>query len=71
MPLLRFSTATLDGEEFVPWLASAGELAYAPTCRLRGITISSTPGSFLAYFAPARTYGGISGSAARIRIVRK
>jgi hypothetical protein len=30
MPRLRFSTATLDGEEFVPWLASAGELAYAP-----------------------------------------
>ncbi len=30
MPRLRFSTSTLAGEEFVPWLASAGELAYTP-----------------------------------------
>ena len=30
MPRLRFSTSTLAGEEFVPWLASAGELAYSP-----------------------------------------
>jgi len=27
---LRFSTSTLAGEEIVPWLASAGELAYSP-----------------------------------------
>lgn len=26
----RFSTSTLAGKEFVPWLASAGELAYSP-----------------------------------------
>ena len=26
----RFSTSTLAGEQFVPWLAAAGELAYAP-----------------------------------------
>ncbi len=26
----KFSTSTLDGEEIVPWLASAGELAYSP-----------------------------------------
>jgi hypothetical protein len=26
----RFSTSTISGEEFVPWLASAGELAYTP-----------------------------------------
>jgi len=30
MPRLRFSTSTLAGKEFVPWLASAGELAYSP-----------------------------------------
>ena len=30
MPRLRFSTSTLAGEEFVPWLASDGELAYSP-----------------------------------------
>ena len=30
MSRLRFSTSTLAGEEFVPWLASAGELAYSP-----------------------------------------
>ncbi len=30
MPRRRFSTSTLDGEEFVPWLASTGELAYSP-----------------------------------------
>ena len=30
MPRLRFSTSTLKGEEIVPWLASAGELAYSP-----------------------------------------
>ncbi len=30
MPRLRFSTSTLAGEEFVPWLASAGELSYSP-----------------------------------------
>ncbi len=30
MPRLRFSTSTLAGEEFVPWLASTGELAYSP-----------------------------------------
>jgi hypothetical protein len=30
MPRLRFSTSTLLGEEIVPWLASAGELAYSP-----------------------------------------
>jgi hypothetical protein len=30
MPRLRFSTFTLQGEEIVPWLASAGELAYSP-----------------------------------------
>ena len=30
MPRPRFSTSTLAGEEFVPWLASAGELAYSP-----------------------------------------
>ncbi len=30
MPRLRFSTSTLAGEEFVPWLAAAGELAYSP-----------------------------------------
>ena len=30
MPRLRFSTSTLAGEEFVPWLASSGELAYTP-----------------------------------------
>jgi hypothetical protein len=30
MPRLRFSTSTLAGEEFVPWLASAGELSYCP-----------------------------------------
>ncbi len=27
---MRFSTSTLSGEEIVPWLASAGELAYSP-----------------------------------------
>ena len=27
---MRFSTSTLAGEEFVPWLAAAGELAYSP-----------------------------------------
>src|SRR5437588_12829994 len=26
----RFSTSTLSGEEFVPWLASTGALAYTP-----------------------------------------
>src|SRR5258708_38529637 len=30
MSRLRSSTSTLAGEEFVPWLASAGELAYSP-----------------------------------------
>jgi hypothetical protein len=30
LPRLRFSTSTLQGEEIVPWLASAGELAYSP-----------------------------------------
>lgn len=30
MPRLRFSTSTSQGEEIVPWLASAGELAYSP-----------------------------------------
>src|SRR5438046_5652796 len=30
MPRLRFSTSTLADEEFVPWLAAAGELAYSP-----------------------------------------
>jgi hypothetical protein len=30
MPRKRFSTSTLAGEEIVPWLASAGELAYSP-----------------------------------------
>ena len=30
MPRLRLSTSTLAGEEFVPWLASGGELAYSP-----------------------------------------
>lgn len=30
MPRPRFSTSTLAGDEFVPWLASAGELAYFP-----------------------------------------
>ena len=30
MPRLRFSTSTSAGEEFVPWLASSGELAYSP-----------------------------------------
>jgi hypothetical protein len=30
MSRLRFSTSTLAGEEFVPWLASVGELAYSP-----------------------------------------
>jgi hypothetical protein len=30
MPRLRLSTSTLQGEEIVPWLASAGELAYSP-----------------------------------------
>ncbi len=30
MPRLRLSTSTLAGEEFNPWLASAGELAYSP-----------------------------------------
>src|SRR5439155_1940130 len=30
MPRRRFSTSTLAGEEFVPWLAAAGELAYTP-----------------------------------------
>jgi hypothetical protein len=30
MPRLRFSTSTLAGEEVVPWLAAAGELAYSP-----------------------------------------
>ena len=27
---MRFSTSTLAGKEFVPWLAAAGELAYSP-----------------------------------------
>jgi hypothetical protein len=27
---MRFSTSTLAGEQFVPWLASTGELAYSP-----------------------------------------
>jgi len=30
MPRLRLSTSTLQGEAIVPWLASAGELAYSP-----------------------------------------
>ena len=30
MPRQRLSTSTLAGDEFVPWLASAGELAYSP-----------------------------------------
>jgi hypothetical protein len=30
MSRLRFSTSALADEEFVPWLASAGELAYSP-----------------------------------------
>src|SRR5437016_9084352 len=30
MSRLRFSTSTVAGEEFVPWLGSAGELAYSP-----------------------------------------
>jgi hypothetical protein len=30
MRRLRFSTSTLAGVEIVPWLASAGELAYSP-----------------------------------------
>lgn len=30
MPRRRFSTSTLAGQEFVPWLAAAGELAYTP-----------------------------------------
>jgi hypothetical protein len=30
MPRLKFSTSTVKGDEFVPWLASAGELAYSP-----------------------------------------
>src|ERR1041384_6913067 len=30
MPRPRFSTSTLAGKEFVPWLAAAGELAYTP-----------------------------------------
>ena len=30
MPRLRRSTSTLQGEEIVPSLASAGELAYSP-----------------------------------------
>jgi len=30
MPRPRFSTSTLAGKEFVPWLAAAGELAYSP-----------------------------------------
>ena len=30
MPQQRFSTSTMKGEEIVPWLASAGELAYSP-----------------------------------------
>jgi hypothetical protein len=30
MPRRRFSTSTISGDEFVPWLASAGELAYSP-----------------------------------------
>jgi len=30
MPRPRFSTSTLAGKESVPWLASAGELAYSP-----------------------------------------
>jgi hypothetical protein len=30
MPRPRLSTSTLAGDEFVPWLASAGELAYSP-----------------------------------------
>jgi hypothetical protein len=29
-PRVRFSTSTLAGEAFVPWLAAAGELAYSP-----------------------------------------
>ena len=27
---MRFSTSTLAGDEFVPWLAATGELAYTP-----------------------------------------
>src|SRR5260370_3311527 len=30
MSRLRFSTSPLAGDELVPWLASAGELAYSP-----------------------------------------
>jgi hypothetical protein len=30
MSRMRFPTSTLAGDEFVPWLASAGELAYSP-----------------------------------------
>jgi hypothetical protein len=30
MPRRRFSTSTLTGDAIVPWLASAGQLAYSP-----------------------------------------
>ncbi len=71
MSRLRFSTSTLAGKEFVPWLASDGELAYSPIRRRREITTFSILGSFLEYFTPVRAYDGISGSAVHLRTVRR
>jgi len=71
MSRLRFSTSTVAGEEFVPWLASAGELAYSPHSPPERDYYFQYSWVIPEYFAPVRAYDGISGSAVHLRTVRR
>lgn len=44
MPRLRFSTSTLQGEEIVPWLASAAHWRTVPIHRPTGTTVFNIRG---------------------------
>ena len=62
MPRLRFSASTLQGEEIVPWLASAGELAYSPHSPPNRAYYFQYSWVIPEIFRGAQEYAGTSGS---------
>ena len=68
---LRFSISTLLGEEIVPWLASAGELAYSPNSPPDRDYYFQYSWVIPGIFRGAQEYAGTSGSVVRLKMIRK
>jgi len=71
MQRFRFSTSTLHGEEIVPWLASAGELAYSPHSPPDRDYHFQYSWVIPESFRGAQEYADISGSVVRLKMTGK